>query len=149
MTDNKEFWTTVKPFLSVKGNPSSKITLVEGDDIISEDQEVAQKLNDFFSNSVKFLEISEINSYLTNPTDHLTDSLEIAIQKFKVHPSVLKIRGMVQSSNFNFHHMSSKEIENEISCLDTKKSNTFNSIPITSLKENIDIIGTIVHYIYI
>ena len=41
--DNKEFWETVKPFLSDKGNQSSKITLVEGDDIISEDQEVAQK----------------------------------------------------------------------------------------------------------
>ena len=56
---------------------------------------------------------------------------------------------MVQSSNFNFHHASLKVIEKEISCLDTKKSNTFNSIPITSLKENIDIIGTIVHYIYL
>ena len=33
--------------------------------------------------------------------------------------------------------------------MDTKKSNTFNSIPITSLKENIDVIGTIVHYIYL
>ena len=40
--DNKEFWKTVKPFLSDRGNSSSKITLVEGDDIISEDQEVAQ-----------------------------------------------------------------------------------------------------------
>ena len=82
--------------------------------MISEDQEVTQKLNDFFSNSVKFLEIPKINSYLTNPTDHLTDSLEIAIQKFKVHPSVLKIRGMVQSSNFNFHCVSLKEIERKL-----------------------------------
>ena len=32
--------------------------------------EVAQKLNDFFSDSVKFLGIP-INSYLTNVTDHL------------------------------------------------------------------------------
>ena len=121
---------------------------MEGDDIISEDQKVAQKLNDFLSNNVKFLEIPKIYSYFTNPTDHLTDSLEIAIQKFKVHPSVLKIRGMVQSSNFNFHHVSLKEIEKEISCLDTKKSSTINSIPITSLNENIDIIGTIIHNIY-
>ena len=55
---------------------------------------------------------------------------------------------MVQSLSFNFRHVSLKEIEKEINCLDTKKSNTFNSIPITSLKENIDIIGTTVHNIY-
>ena len=98
VTDNKEFWKTVKPFLSDEGNSSSKLTLVEDDDIISEDQDVVQKLNDFFSNSVKFLEIPKIYSYLTNPIDHLTDSSQY-----------------------------------KISCLDTKKSNTFNSIPITSL----------------
>ena len=123
------------------------MTLVEGDDIISEDQEVAQKLNDFFSSSVMFLEIPK-TSYPTNPIEHLTDSLEIAIQKFKLHRSVLKIWGIIQSLSFNFHHVSLKEIEKEISCLNTKKSNTFSSIPITSLKENIDITGIIVHNIY-
>ena len=43
VTGNKEFRKTVKPFLSENGNSTSKITLVEGDDIISEDQEVTQK----------------------------------------------------------------------------------------------------------
>ena len=81
VTDNKTFWKTVKPFLSDKENLSSKITM---------DQEVAQKLNDFFSDSVKFLEIP-INSYLTIVTDHLTDPLDIAIEKFNSHPSILKI----------------------------------------------------------
>ena len=74
--------------------------------------------------------------------------MEIAIQRFKLHPSVLKILGIVQSSSFNFYRVSLKEIEKEISCLNTKKSNTFSSIAITSLKENIDIIETIVHNIY-
>ena len=70
VTDNKTFWKTVEPFLSDKGNSSSSITLVEGDDIITTAQKMAQKLNDLFSDSVKFLEIP-INSYLTNVTDHL------------------------------------------------------------------------------
>ena len=55
VTDNKLFWKTVKPFLSEKGNSSSKITLVEGEEIISNDQDVAEKLNKFFSESVKLL----------------------------------------------------------------------------------------------
>ena len=40
---------------------------------------MAQKLNDIFSDSVKFLEIP-INSYLTNVSDHLTDPLDRKIQ---------------------------------------------------------------------
>ena len=141
ITDNKLFWKTVKPFLSEKGNPSLKITLVEGEVIISEDQEVAQKLNEFFSNSVRLLDIPT-NSYITNPTDDcLIDPIEIAIQKFDSHPSVLKIREQAQNLCFNFHPMSLKEIEKEISYLNSKKSNTFNSIHIISiLQEKLSII---------
>ena len=54
VTDNRAFWKTVKPFLSDKGNVSSKITLVEGGNIMSNDEEVAQKLNDYLSNSENF-----------------------------------------------------------------------------------------------
>ena len=113
---------------------------------------MAQKLNDFFSNSVKFLEIPR-NSYLTNLTDHLTDPLDIAIEKFNSHPSVLKIKERVQNDScFNFHHVTlkeiEKEIEKEISNLSTKKSSTFNCIPIASLKENIDITRIIIHDIF-
>ena len=47
-TDNKNFWKTVKPFLSEKTNSSYKITLVEEDKIISEDKQVSEILNCFF-----------------------------------------------------------------------------------------------------
>ena len=47
-----------------------------------------------------------------------------------------------------FQHVTLKEIEKEISNLSTKKSNTFNCIPIASLKENINIIGIIIHDIF-
>ena len=148
ITDNKVFWKTVKPFLSEKGNPSSKITLVEGEAIISEDNDVAQYLNKFFSDTVKLLDIP-LNSYITNPTDKfLTDPIEIAIQKFDSHPSVLKIRERVQNSCFKFHPTDLKEVEKEISNLNRNKSDTFNSIPITTLKENIDNTGKILHNIF-
>ena len=79
------------------GNPSSKITLVEGEAIISEDNDVAQ-----YSDTVKLSDIP-LNSYITNPTDKcLTDPIEIAIQKFDSHPSVLKIREKVQNSCLSF-----------------------------------------------
>ena len=57
VTDNKNFWTTIKPFLSHKISKSSKITLVEGDEIISADEDIAQKFDKFYKNAVNSLNI--------------------------------------------------------------------------------------------
>ena len=65
ITDKKKFWKTVKPFLSNKGDFHKQITLIEGEEIISEDSEVAQKLNDYFENAVKLLDILECGDILT------------------------------------------------------------------------------------
>ena len=94
VTDNKTFWKIVKPFLSEKGNTFSKITLVEGGEIIYNDQDIAQKLNEFFSNTVKHLDIPN-NSYIINHPEFLRDPIEIAIHKFSAHPSVMKIKESV------------------------------------------------------
>ena len=42
ITNNKTFWKTVKPFLSNKGDFHKHITLIEDDQIITEDVEVAE-----------------------------------------------------------------------------------------------------------
>ena len=57
--DNKQIWRTVKPLLSDKTKPSDKITLEEGEEIISDDQENAEIFNEFFSSAVKNLRVSE------------------------------------------------------------------------------------------
>ena len=41
ITDNKKFWKTVKPYLSNKVRTTDKIKLVENEEIITNDQEVA------------------------------------------------------------------------------------------------------------
>ena len=52
VADNKQFWKTVKPLLSNKVKSSEKITLVEREEIITEDGENAEILNKFFFNAV-------------------------------------------------------------------------------------------------
>ena len=53
ITENKCFWKTVKPFLSNKVQISERIKLAEeGDTLITNEEEVAMKLSDFFSNAV-------------------------------------------------------------------------------------------------
>ena len=137
-TDNKKFWKNIKPFFSDKGPRTRKITLVNNDVILSGDQEVAESLNLFFKNAVKSLSIKE-NIDLLTPIDEFNDPIDIAIQKFKVHPSVLKIREKVQHAPFSFEKVELSDVEREFQNLNVKKATTFNNIPTKVLKQNSDI----------
>ena len=57
ITDYKKIWQTIKSFLSEKTKSREKITLIENENLVSDDAEVANCLNNFFSNIVKNLEI--------------------------------------------------------------------------------------------
>ena len=69
ITDNKLFWKTMKPFLREKCTYVSKISLVYDDNVISDDQELADTFNNFFEHAVDNLEIQEYQS------DHNIDIL--------------------------------------------------------------------------
>ena len=49
----------MKPYFNDKCAKSRKITLVEDENLITEDAEVAAKCNDFFKDAVSYLDISE------------------------------------------------------------------------------------------
>ena len=76
------------------------MTLIEKDEIISKDNEVAEKLNTFFIEAIKNLEIEPFTDYSqdteidVNKDD--TESIEIIISKYKTHPSILKIKEEVK-----------------------------------------------------
>ena len=64
ITDNKKFWNTVKPLLSNKGTTSQKISLKEGDKLVTDDSEIANVLKKHFVNSVRclFLAVSAVSN---------------------------------------------------------------------------------------
>ena len=140
ITDNKKFWNTVRPFLSNKGNVHKKITLIEGENIISQDKEVAEKLNNFFENAVKSLDIKE-NKLLLTPVNENEDPIDVIIKKYENHPSILAIKKKVKipMQKFSFLQTDLSDIENEIKSLNGKKSNTFKNIPAKYLKLTYDI----------
>ena len=45
LTENRTFWKTVKPFLSEKSKKVSKTTLIEDNQIISQDKQIAKIFN--------------------------------------------------------------------------------------------------------
>ena len=65
------FWKTVKPLFSNKGSKSTKIILVENDEIVSDDKKTAEIMNEYFVNITKDLDIPEIM------LEKLPDSIDI------------------------------------------------------------------------
>ena len=138
ITDNKKFWSTVKPFFSDKSNRSKSITLIDGENIISNEKKVAETMNSFFSNAVKNLKIKGFK-----PDDVVNedlDNISKIISKFKNHPSIIKIKQNIQINEiFSFSSSSLNEIENKIKDLNCKKPTTLNTIPTKILIDNRDI----------
>ena len=60
MTNNKEFWKTVKRFLSDKVTTFPKISLLEKEEIISAESKVANSFSNFFENAKRSLGIRRI-----------------------------------------------------------------------------------------
>ena len=125
-TDNKKFWKTVKPLFSNSTGGSQKIILVNGKEIISNDEEIAKTFNDFFIDSVKSMNINGNNDVLTD-VEGLTDTVDIALKKFECHPSILDIKENVSIE------VRYEDVMLEVNNLDVKKAGT--NIPTKLLKQ--------------
>ena len=148
ITDNKKFWKTVKPVLSDKGRSSSKITLIEDEKIISNDEEVAETLNNYFVTVTDSLGITE-NSDIISSTEGAPDPIEKARLKYSNHPSIRKIRNFVQNADpFKFQKVSLEQMDNEIRRLNPKKVTTFKNIPAKVLKSNSDVCSVSLQLIF-
>ena len=127
--DNKKFWQNVKPLFSNKQNVLQKsITIVEKDKITSKDSEVAEKLNNFFIEAVKNLEIEPFVP--DSDTGINTESIDDIIKMYENHPSILKIKENVNVENkFTFTNSTPNTFKNEINQLDPKKAVIENDLP--------------------
>ena len=136
ISNNKEFWKVVKPFFSEKTTINRIILLVENDKIISDDQEVAELMNNYFSNVVPLLDIQGYN-YIY---DRNSDEISNIINKFNTHPSITKIKDSnIIDEPFFFSIPDLQEMENEVIKLNNNKPTTDNNIPPKILKQNINI----------
>ena len=115
---SKDFWPTIKPFLSKKGSKDDPtILLNENGKIISDQKEVCDVFNDFFVNVAK-----DIGSNCDND--------------FTEHPSILKINDQQETTQdqFNFTHTDAEYIQKSISKLQTKKATGVDGISAKILK---------------
>ena len=133
ITDNRKFWKQVK-------SPSFLIKplLLIIDEIATDNSACAEILNNFFSNSMKNLEVDR-DFYVNNLTN-LDDPVENIIEKFKDHPSIVSINQNGFTSNtISFQFVSENDVYRVIiNNIHSSKSYQKNNIPPNVLKENAD-----------
>ena len=57
ITDNKKFWNTIKPFISEKSKSPNNVILVENNEIIKNNEDIANTMNNHFTNITKSLNL--------------------------------------------------------------------------------------------
>ena len=128
----------MKPFFSDKTPKNSNITFSEGSEIISNPATCANIFNNFFSDAVGNIDIDRalhIDCML-----NCDDPIDMAINTFKNHPSILRIFQKGYSENsFSFDFISESSIHSIISNIDSSKAYQRDNIPPQILKENVDI----------
>ena len=90
-------------FLSDKGNLRSQIKLIENDELIQNDDKVAETLNTFFKNAVSTLDINKNSYIVNNESSTILDLVERAtksMRSIQVHHSSKIKQEMKNLSNF-------------------------------------------------
>ena len=97
-----------------------QITLVENDELISDESKVPNSFRNFFENAVHSLGI-KTNEY-SNDNYGLKNPVETAIKKYEQHPSINLIKeNITNDESFHFLPAEQESILKEIINLDNKK----------------------------
>ena len=138
ITGNRKFWKNIKPLFSDKSKSSENIILLEGEEIISENDKVAETLNDFFTNIVENLNIKGYQTTQSNVKN--IDRIILIIEKFKDHPSIVKINeNIMVTDTFSLMDINNEYMTKLIENMNTVKPTTYNNIPAKILVENVDL----------
>ena len=116
----------------------------ENEEIISEDNEIAESLNSFFSNTLKNLKIPGFKPHNDSLFENVSDPILKVILKYRNHSSIVAIGEVWKNKSkkqplFSFSRATMGEILKEILSLDTTKACQDTYEPTKILKENADI----------
>ena len=149
LADNKKFWKRVKPLFSGKQKVLEKnIVILEGQNIISDNKEVAEKLNNFFIEAVENLDIDQFETEDLDESEDL-DDLDKIIKMYQNHPSVQKIKENIDiEEKFTFQEIGEQSLNKILYSIDPKKASVENDIPAKVLKGSGPIISKYLSKIY-
>ena len=128
---NKQFWNTVKPFLTYKGFPHNEdIALHIGDKTVTDCNELVKEFNEYYINIVQNTTGKATIKLQGSNSDKST--VETIIKTYGNHPSIKLIKEHIQKENndFNVKAASVGEINKIIKSLNPKKATGPDKIPV-------------------
>ena len=93
---SKSFWKTVKPFFcSKQSNCEERILLVEDDEVVSNEDELAFIFNKYLNRITDSLDIPSIPESIASDPDPVSS----AIARYGTHPSIIAIKSKANLSS--------------------------------------------------
>ena len=134
---NKEFWKTIKPFLTNKGClENSDIMLINDDEMVTDDETLAKTFNEHYINTVERSSgLKPEKMEFQNSLNTSRNILHSIIDHYKNHPSILETKSEVSSkscSDSDFSRkilLTSDEVEKMLKSLAMNNSITSSTFP--------------------
>ena len=137
---NKEFWKTIKPFLTNKGYFSNDfITIKDGNGFVSDEKELVEMFNNHYINIVEKTSGTppENTPRVLNDTDYVNK----IIKKYENHPSIIQIKNKFCSTQkFNIPKAEVVDINSILKRTNEKKAIGPDTIPPKLVKMSANII---------
>ena len=132
-TNSKPFCDKCQPYFSnMHEKGDSNIMLIEKDEILLKNKKIADAFNSYFD-SVKYS--LDLFSWSAETDNKNTDALQNILKRFHNHPSLIKIKHLVNNqTKLSFQPVSVYTLKEVIEGLPLNKA-TAGYIPIKSLKE--------------
>ena len=112
---------TVKPFFTSKGVNNEKVTLIENGETLSKNEEIADNLNNYFSDIITILKLPPYDP--TPNAEDIADPVLKAIEKYKNHLIIRIINDKYKTnSEFTFNQVSLEKIQKELKNLNLSKA---------------------------
>ena len=116
LSTNKSFWKFMKPFLINQGfTGNNDITLIHQKKIISNEKQLTKLLNSYYINIVE--KSSDTKTFGINFKNTSVQPVRDIVNSYKNHPSIIKIKQVVNGSNvsdsqrFSFKTINESEIK--------------------------------------
>ena len=142
VTDNKTLWKTIIPLFTKRPLKGQKINLIENGKNISNDTELCDIFNGFFSNTISKINIPKKYQCFLNDMD--SGSVFSVLNPFKNHPSIKNIKSKKFNSTFSFENTYTDEVMKVINNLYVAKRCKVNDIPTKVIKMNKDIFANFI-----
>ena len=133
----------MKPFLTNKGfTGNNNITLIHQNKIISDEKQLTKLFNSYYINIVE--KSSDTKTFGINFKNTSIQSVRDIVNSYKNHPSIIKIKQVVNGSNvsdserFSFKTINESEIKDLLKNLDIKKASGIDTIPPKLVKLSAD-----------